>query len=75
MSERTPETQENAAIIRWPTGITTLFGILIGAFVGIVLRIVPAGMVTGLAFGAGIDSILNHLLNAIPANENEDQTE
>jgi H+/Cl- antiporter ClcA len=66
MSDQQPDSTDPDAIIRWPTGITTLFGLLIGALAGIFANLVPVGMVTGLAFGAGIDSILNRWLNEIP---------
>jgi H+/Cl- antiporter ClcA len=69
MSDQIPESAENSAVVRWPTGITTLFGLLAGAFAGIATNLIPLGMVTGLAFGAGIDSILNRLLNTIPNDE------
>lgn len=67
MSDHNPGVSD----IRWPTGIATLCGLLIGAFVGIATHLIPVGMVMGLACGAGIDSILNHLLNAIPRNPSE----
>jgi hypothetical protein len=50
----------------WPTGITTLAGLLIGAFLGWALYEIPFGMAAGLAVGVGIDSLLNNRLNPRP---------
>jgi hypothetical protein len=55
----------SALAARWPTGITTLIGILIGALGGLAFYTVPFGMVAGLAAGVGIDSLLNHWRNEI----------
>jgi len=52
---------------RWPTGWVMLAGLLVGALAGWLAEMPPVGMVTGLAVGVGIDSLLNHWLNEVPA--------
>jgi hypothetical protein len=61
MTNRDPKTPDRT--LRWPTGLTTLIGIMIGALGGLAFYDIPLGMVAGLAVGVGIDSLLNHWLN------------
>lgn len=75
MSDHTPDMPNTIAALRWPTGIITLIGLLVGALGGIAANLIPVGMVTGLAVGAGIDSILNHLLNVISGGEETEANE
>jgi len=57
---------------RWPTGVLTLAGLLIGALGGLALYELPVGMAVGLAVGVGLDSLLNRRLNPpTPDPENE----
>lgn len=51
----------------YPTGWVTLAGIVIGALAGGAWYELPVGMAAGLALGVGIDSLLNHWFNEIPA--------
>ena len=60
---------------RYPTGITTLAGLLIGAFLGWLLYEIPFGMAAGLAVGVGIDSLLNYWLNGVSAHRDTRQIE
>ena len=57
--------------LRWPTGWLMLAGLLTGAAVGWAAGVVPVGMVAGLAVGVGIDSLLHHRLDEIPALADE----
>jgi hypothetical protein len=50
-------------IQRWPTGITTILGLLIGALAGYLLGLVPLGIAAGAVVGVGIDSVANRYLN------------
>jgi hypothetical protein len=61
--ERLAERQENAV---YPTGITTLAGLLVGALIGAALDGMPVGMAAGVALGVLIDSLLNDRLNPHP---------
>jgi hypothetical protein len=54
---------------RYPTGITTLAGLLIGALIGAALDGMPVGMAAGVALGVLIDSLLNDRLNPHPDRE------
>ncbi|HVO72262.1 MAG TPA: hypothetical protein VMT24_19565 [Aggregatilineaceae bacterium] len=51
----------------WPTGWTTLIGLVIGAVIGWVEGQVPTATTAGLAIGVGIDSLMNRWLNEVPA--------
>ncbi|NLF74476.1 MAG: hypothetical protein GX573_02165 [Chloroflexi bacterium] len=57
------DVQLNTEKARWPTGVTTLIGLLAGALAGLIGGFVPVGTVAGLAVGVGIDSLMNHWLN------------
>ena len=57
------DVQLNAEKTRWPTGITTLIGLLAGALAGLIGGFVPVGTVAGLAVGVGIESLMNHFVN------------
>ena len=56
---------------RWPTGIATLGGLLVGIGVGVLLAQVPIAIAIGLAVGVGIDSVLNHYVN--PREDEDDE--
>jgi len=51
----------------WPTGWTTLIGLVTGVAIGWVTDQVPTATTAGLAIGVGIDSLMNHWLNEVPA--------
>ena len=53
----------------YPTGITTLAGLLVGALIGAALDGMPVGMAAGVALGVLIDSLLNNRLNPHPDRE------
>jgi hypothetical protein len=59
----------------WPTGIMTLAGLLMGAFLGWALYEIPVGMAAGLAVGVGIDSLLNNRLNPRPEKAESQMSE
>jgi hypothetical protein len=62
----------NSVEPHWPTGWTTLIGLLIGAVIGWAAGQVPTATAAGLGIGVGIDSLMNRWLNEVPpANEVE----
>ena len=50
----------------WPTGWTTLIGLVTGVVVGWAAGQVPTATAAGLAVGVGIDSLMNRWLNEVP---------
>lgn len=58
-------TDKGEVIARYPTGIVTLAGLLIGALLGWALAEIPFGIAAGLLVGVTIDSVLNNRLNGV----------
>jgi hypothetical protein len=51
---------------RWPIGLATLIGLLVGAGAGALAGQVPVGAAAGLAAGVGVDSLVNYWLTKEP---------
>ncbi len=62
---------EHDTRLRWPTGWLMLAGLLTGAAIGWAAGLIPVGMTAGLAVGVGIDSLLHHRLDEVPAQADE----
>jgi hypothetical protein len=57
----------NSVKPHWPTGWTTLIGLVTGAVIGWAAGQVPTATTAGLGLGVGIDSLMNRWLNEVPA--------
>jgi hypothetical protein len=67
------DTHSASDTARYPTGITTFAGLLIGAFLGWLLYEIPFGMAAGMAVGVGLDSLLNYWFNGVSAHRDARQ--
>ena len=65
----------NSVKPHWPTGWTTLIGLVVGAIIGWAAGQVPTATTAGLGLGVGIDSLMNHWLNEVPAANQVQSTE